>query len=122
MGSSRKVSTRFIRRRGNPENSMRPGSCRTCGPPSHPVDSEAFLDRLLAAAVPGSRFQVLATLRGEYFPYCLQYPPLQVAISRVGGQFNLGPPGRLALERMASGPLTDRIDTAHIARFRSGDR
>ena len=28
--SSRNVSTRFIRLRGKPENSMRPGSCRTC--------------------------------------------------------------------------------------------
>jgi hypothetical protein len=66
-----------------------------------------FLDRLIKAAAPGSRFQVLATLRADFFHHCLDHPPLKRAVEREGGTFLLGPPGRLPLERMVSGPLTE---------------
>jgi hypothetical protein len=65
-----------------------------------------FLDRLLEGAKP-SRFQVVATLRADFFHYCLDHPPLKRAVGRDGGQFLLGAPGRLALERMVSGPITE---------------
>ncbi len=74
--------------------------------------STAFLDRLLEGTRPGaadvpSRFQVLATLRADFFHHCLNHEPLKRAVQRDGGHFLLSAPGRLHLERMVSGPLTE---------------
>lgn len=67
-----------------------------------------FLDRLLEATnTTDSRFQVLATLRSDFFHHCLDHPPLHRALTRDGGHFLLGAPSRLALERMVTGPLTE---------------
>ena len=71
-----------------------------------------FLDRLIEGTRPRgarepSRFQVLATLRADFFHYCLGHPPLKRAVGRDGGTFLLSAPGRLALERMVSGPITE---------------
>jgi Sulfatase-modifying factor enzyme 1/SIR2-like domain len=70
-----------------------------------------FLDRLLESTRPdsSSRFQVVATLRSDFFHFCLdpQHQPLKRAVSRDGGQFLLSDPGRLALERMVSGPINE---------------
>ncbi|MCC6861614.1 MAG: SUMF1/EgtB/PvdO family nonheme iron enzyme [Bryobacterales bacterium] len=75
-------------------------------------DGAAFLDRLIEGTAPRAggeppRFQVLAALRADFFHYCLTHPPLKRAVGRDGGTFLLGPPGRLALERMVSGPVTE---------------
>jgi len=80
--------------------------------PDRKQESAAFLDRLLEGTRPQSsgapsRFQVLATLRADFFHYCLDHPPLKRAVEREGGTFLLGPPGRLALERMVSGPINE---------------
>jgi len=72
------------------------------------VESAPFLDRLLEASRTSSRFQVVATLRADFFQACLapEYAPLTRVVSREGGQFLLRAPGRLALERMVSGPIS----------------
>ncbi|MFN0104705.1 MAG: SUMF1/EgtB/PvdO family nonheme iron enzyme [Bryobacteraceae bacterium] len=80
--------------------------------PDKKEEGAKFIDRLLEATKPlatgkPSRFQVLATLRADFFHYCLEHPPLKRAVAREGGQFLLSAPGRLALERMVGGPLTD---------------
>ncbi|MBS1872362.1 MAG: SUMF1/EgtB/PvdO family nonheme iron enzyme [Acidobacteria bacterium] len=72
----------------------------------------AFLDRLLEATLARaggkpSRFQVLATLRADFSQYCIDHPLLKRAVGREGGTFWLGPPDRLSLERMVSGPVTE---------------
>ena len=74
------------------------------------ADGIAFLDRLLEGATrPSSRLQVLATLRGDFYHHCLQHEPLGRAMAESpGGMMNLYPPGRLALERMVSGPIGER--------------
>ena len=80
--------------------------------PARKAETAAFLDRLLEATRPRSsgepsRFQVLATLRADFFHHCLQHEPLKRAVERSGGQFLLSAPGRLGLERMISGPITE---------------
>jgi formylglycine-generating enzyme required for sulfatase activity len=75
-------------------------------------EGAAFLDSLIEGSrtrTSGdpSRFQVLATLRADFFHHCLSHPPLQRAVAREGGTFLLGPPSRLALERMIGGPITE---------------
>ena len=78
------------------------------------AEGVSFLDRLLEGTQPRadggqtpSRFHVLATLRADFFHRCLEHPPLKRAVSREGGQFLLSAPGRLALERMVSGPVEE---------------
>ncbi len=71
-----------------------------------------FIDRLIEGTQPRasgepSRFQVVATLRADFFHYCVEHPPLKRAVGRGGGTFLLGAPGRLALERMVSGPINE---------------
>lgn len=82
--------------------------------PQRNQESAQFLEWLLEGTRRGasrnaSRFQVVATLRADFYHYCLEpgFEPLKRAMSRDGGQFLLGAPGRLALERMVSGPLTE---------------
>jgi hypothetical protein len=71
---------------------------------------EAFIEQLIDASKPGDegkpRFQVLGTLRADFFHHCVGHPNLKL-VAAGGGQFLLGPPDRLSLERMVSGPLTD---------------
>ena len=71
-----------------------------------------FLDRLIEATQPGqdgkpSRFQVIATLRSDFLGHCADHPPLRRVLNAVGGQFMLGAPNRVALERMVSGPIQE---------------
>jgi hypothetical protein len=67
----------------------------------------AFLDELIHATQPPSRFRVVATLRADFYHHCSQHPPLLRLMNRDGGAFHLGPPDRRSLERMVSGPLTE---------------
>jgi len=64
-----------------------------------------FIDRLLSGN--SVQFQVLATLRSDFFHHCLTHPPLSRAVMLPGAQFPVGPPNRLALERMVSGPIKE---------------
>ena len=64
-----------------------------------------FIDRLLSGN--SEKFQVLATLRSDFFHHCLTHPPLSRAVMLPRAQFPLGPPNRLALERMVSGPIQE---------------
>jgi hypothetical protein len=75
--------------------------------PEQREEGATFLDRLIEAARPPSRFQVLATLRADFFHHCLDHPPLKRAVARDGGTFLLSAPGRLALERMVAGPIAE---------------
>ena len=72
---------------------------------------ESFIEQLIDATKPADagqppRFQVLGTLRADFFHHCVGHPNLKLVAAR-DGQFLLGPPDRLSLERMVSGPLTD---------------
>ena len=72
---------------------------------------EVFIEQLINATKPSEpgqppRFQVLGTLRADFFHHCVGHPSLRLVVDR-GGQFLLGPPDRLSLERMVKGPLTD---------------
>ena len=75
-------------------------------------ESYAFLDRLLEATKPKrdgspSRFQVLATLRADFWHHCLDHEPLKRAMAAGHGTFPLSTPKGLALQRMVSGPVTE---------------
>ncbi len=72
---------------------------------------EAFIEQLIDATKPANRgqsprFQVLGTLRADFFHHCVGHPSLKLVVER-GGHFLLGPPDRLSLERMVTGPLTE---------------
>jgi hypothetical protein len=72
---------------------------------------EAFIEQLINATKPADhrqppRVQVLGTLRANFFHYCVAHQSLRLVVQQ-GGQFVLGAPDRLSLERMVSGPLTD---------------
>jgi hypothetical protein len=69
--------------------------------------AEAFLHRLISATGPPSRFQVLATLRSDFYPHCLDFPSLVTILGNHGGTVPLAKPDRLAMERMVSGPLQE---------------
>jgi hypothetical protein len=71
---------------------------------------EAFLNRLLEGLNSGkpSRLQVVATIRSDFSHYCLDgHRALSHAFGRPGGEFKLRAPGRLALEQVVSGPVTE---------------
>ena len=73
---------------------------------THPGGS-GFLDRLLAGTHQPSRFQIVATLRADFYHHCLTHPPLLRALELPHAISHLRPPGRLALERMVSGPIVE---------------
>ena len=78
--------------------------------PKRKAEAERFLDKLFDGVRPGgpSRLLVLATIRSDFEHHCLEgHRALSNAICRPGGRFPLRAPGRLALEKMISGPLTD---------------
>lgn len=72
---------------------------------------DAFIEQLIDATKPPAegelpKLQVLATLRADFFQYCVDHSSLRLVVKH-GGQFLLGPPDRPSLERMVTGPLTD---------------
>lgn len=76
-----------------------------------PGPRETFIEQLVDAAKPGThgqsaRVQVIATLRADFFNYCVSHPTLSSIIER-GGTFPVPAPDRLSLERMVSNPLTE---------------
>jgi hypothetical protein len=76
-----------------------------------PDARETFIEQLIDATKPGAdgrppRVQVIATVRADFFHYCVAHPSLRAIIER-GATFPLGAPDRLSLERMVSGPLTE---------------
>ena len=75
-------------------------------------EAAAFLDLLTEAVKPPEPgqdppLQILATLRADFYHRCLEHPALKRLMNRSGGSYSLGPPGRLALERMVSGPINE---------------
>ena len=71
-----------------------------------------FLDRVIAATQPDaegkpSRFQVIATLRSDFLGHCANHAPLMRVLNSPGGQFLLGAPNRVGMERMVSGPIQE---------------
>ncbi len=66
---------------------------------------EGFLD-LLWEASKGSDFRIIATVCADFLSHCINHPGLCGVLNR-GGQFSVGRPHRLALERMVAGPVTD---------------
>ena len=66
---------------------------------------EPFLD-LLLRAVAGPRFRVIATVRSDFIPKCLEHPGL-LAVQNRGGCYGVRTPGREAMIQMVKGPVAD---------------